>query len=669
MINNKLFLALTASLLATTSAFANSPTDPYAAIEHIQLQNGLQIFLAPSNEASLTSIKLEVGVGVESEEGADIGVTHLLEHVLFRDKNLADEMSYLQLIKEAGGSANGGTYARKTDYFGSIPANKGLWLFETFGKMILNPSFDDKYVQKEKGTIEIERGRPSPLQQTIGFNPMSILLPKYLSKKSFWDSEFNYSSKESYSLISEQLSTQNLTSEQVQNHYTDYYYPKNMKLFIAGKFDRAAIMNEIKKNWENIPATEGKSMKPEPVASPRMAPYFRTTLNTEPSVVIGSKIWGANIQDSAILNSFTGYLAHRMMKEIRNIKGQTYTAYEDNHLYKGYGYVTVSLRTPEEHFDENLKIARQYFEEAREGKLSDTHVKEALNLELSAYNLRGKEAEDMMGFATHYASLKQEFGTFESPYAALASVTPETYNKTLSKYLLPELSYETLNQPPLLFHYDQQLIYGLSLIFIFMGLRALLTQRFQNNQIRWVRKVEYPPIKLAEGVALIAAWYLCVHLQFLVDKVFFSDVMQRHILTSQYLYAVVSVFAMICSAQGVYSFMPRKLMVHGDELMIKSVTYYSKKIPLSQIEKVEALRALTNPFPMSRWFMSVKYRFYFMTPKFWKKGLLVTLKDGKGYFFSVNDANKAKAELEGFLQVSNTPEIEAQTEETLQKAS
>jgi zinc protease len=585
MINNKLFLTLAASLFLTAPANADPTIDPYAAVEHIQLQNGLQIFLAPSNEASLTSIRLEVGVGTESEEGADIGVSHLLEHVLFRDKNLAEEMSYLQLIKEAGGSANGGTYDRKTDYFGSIPANKGLWLFETFGKMLLNPSFEDKYVQKEKGTIEIERGRPSPLQQTIGFNPMSLLLPKYLEKKSFWESEFNYSSKDSYSLISEQLSTQKLTAEQVENHYTDYYYPKNMKLFIAGKFDRVAIMNEIKKNWENIPATEGKSMAPEPVASPRMAPYFRTTLNTEPSVSIGSKIWGADAQESTILNSFTSYLAHRMMKEIRNIKGQTYTAFDQNHLYKGYGYITVSFRTPEENFDENLKIARQYFDEARAGKLTAAHVKEALGLELSTYNLRGKEAQDMMAIANAYASLKQEFGTFQSPYATLATVTPEVYNKTLSKFLVPELAYETLNQPPLIFHYDQQLIYGLSLIFIFMGFRALLTQRFQNNQVRWIRKVEYPPIKLAEGFALIAAWYLCVHLQYVVDKVFFTDLMQRHILTSQYLYAMVSVIAVIFSAQGVYSFMPRKLMVHGDELMIKSVTYYSKRFLFRKLKK------------------------------------------------------------------------------------
>ncbi|MNL69191.1 hypothetical protein D3C87_1940170 [compost metagenome] len=97
-------------------------------------------------------------------------------------------------------------------------------------------------------------------------------------------------------------------------------------------------------------------------------------------------------------------------------------------------------------------------------------------------------------------------------------------------------------------------------------------------------------------------------------------------------------------------------MVHGDELLIKSVTYYSKKIPLSQIAKVESVRLFTNPVQMARRAFAVKHRNYFMTPKFWKKGLLVTLTNGKAYFFSVKDADKAKAELNGFLTVKERAE-------------
>lgn len=650
MANNKLFLFLLGVFLFTPAAHAESlkSDDPFSAIEHITLNNGLQIFLAPSKDASLMSIRLDVGVGTVSEKGPIIGVSHLLEHVLFRDKNLADEMSYLQLIKEAGGSANGSTTDRETSYFGSIPAAKGAWLFETFSKMILQPNFEDRYVQKEKSTIELERGRPSPIEETLGFNPMTLLNPPYLAKKDFWESEFNYARPKQYSLTQEQLSTRKLTAEQVQEHYKDYYYAKNMKLFIAGKFDRAQIMKEIDKNWRDLPVTEGKSLPPEPKASPRKSPYVRTAISPEPNVVLGSKIWGASPEDSAFLESYSKYLAHRMMKEIRNSKGQTYTAYEYNYMYKGYGYITVNFMTPKEFFEENLGIARQYFEEARTGKVSEAHVKEALNLAISEYNLRGKEADDMMRFAREYNSLVEDFGSFKSPYSALSAMTPEKYNQILVKYLVPEMTYESLTQPPLFFHYDRFILYGLCLAFFFMAFRSALTKKFEHDKIRWVRKIRYPSVKIAEGVAFIAAVFIYFHTQYLIDLVFDTDVMQSHIFTSQYVYMMVSVLALITVAQGIYSVMPRKLMIHNHNLWIKSVTYFSKQIPLEEIAKVEAIRPLRLFSP--RLLFLIKYRLYNFTPIFWSKGLLVTLKNGKAYYFSMKNAEMAKSELDGFLR-------------------
>ncbi|KYG65573.1 hypothetical protein AZI86_00385 [Bdellovibrio bacteriovorus] len=646
MINIKYFSILPVLLLSLTPpAFA---TDPFAAVEHIQMPNGLQIFLAPSKEATLTSIRLEVGVGTQAEEGDLIGVSHLLEHVLFRDKNLADEMSYLQLIKEAGGSANGSTNYRETAYFGSIPAAKGTWLFETFSKMILQPNFEDRYVQKEKSTIELERGRPSPIEETIGFSLWSLLRPSYLDKKGFWESEFNYPSNKDYTLLQEQLSTRKLTAEQVENHYHDYYYAKNMKLYIAGKFDRAQIIKEIDKNWRYLQATEGKILPPLPTGSPRKSPYVRTSISPEPNVSLGSKIWGATAEETAVLESFSSYLAHRMMKEIRNSKGQTYTAYDSNNMHRGAGYISVSFVTPKEFFKENLKIARDYFDEGRNGKVSEAHVKEALNLAVSEYNLRGKEAEDMLKTAKAYADQLTDFGSFQSPYAALLTMTPEKYNQILTKHLVPEMKYESLTEPPLFFHYDQYLLYALSLVFIFMGFRALLTQQFQHDKIRWVRKVAYPSIKIAEGIAFAIAIVMYLHVQYLVDLAFEKDFMQKHIFTSQYLYIVVSVFALLAVAQGVYSLMPRKLMVHDQALWIKSVTYYSQQIPLSEISKVEDVRLITSP--SLKLFWAIKYRFYNFSPKFWKKGLAITLKNGKAYYFSMNDAGKAAAELKGLMQ-------------------
>lgn len=151
---NLYFFSLVLTLLIAPSLRAEE-IDPFESIEYLKLNNGLGVYFAPSEETNLTSIRVEVDVGWEAEKKGNWGVSHLLEHVLFRDKGLRDEMTYLQLIKEAGGSANGTTQRRLTAYFGTIPSAKGEWLMDNFAKMLIVEKIDAEYVRKEKAELGV----------------------------------------------------------------------------------------------------------------------------------------------------------------------------------------------------------------------------------------------------------------------------------------------------------------------------------------------------------------------------------------------------------------------------------------------------------------------------------------------------------------------------------
>lgn len=663
MRNAKILLISLSLLLVTNLSHATATTDssdPYSAIEHITLPNGTQVFLAPSEEAKLTSVRLEVGVGWEAETRANWGVSHLLEHVLFRDKQLKDEMTYLQLIREAGGQANGGTSRRETNYHGSIPADKGAWLLDSIAKMILEPSIGDEYVAKEKGTVELERGRPGPITQVLGFNPADYLYPKYLRQPDFYESEFGLNYDENFTLADEQLSTQRLTTEKVQQHYQDYYYPSNMKLFVAGKFKRDEIMKIINSKWGALPAREGKKLAAEPAPKPNFAPYRRLTITTEtPYVSLGTKLSGASVLDDEILSSYSEYLAHRLMKEIRNIKGQTYTASGSTYVNRGIGYSTIQFQTTRENLTENLALVKKLMhDEAVMGSLTDEQVKESVELYMSKYKLRGNEADMMMTRAQTYESIVTETGKFTSPYESLKNATTEEYNASLKKFFQPNMAYESVSQPPVFFHYDTYFMYFFSAVFSFMGLRRLLTQKFPNDRLRWVRKVQYPPLKLLEGFVLALGAYAFVFVQYGIGQVFNSSVMQSTVLLSQYLHGALWTFSLILILQGFFSLLPRKLMVVENDLLVKSVTYYSRRIPLEQIASVETCRSLGYPFPLSRWAGSVRWRMAYFNPLFWQKGLLINLKNGKSYYFSMSNAEKAKAELAQFIP-TQAPTVDA----------
>lgn len=626
-------------------------TDPFSQIEHIRFDNGFQVFLAPSPKAVNTAVRLEVEVGWEAEREEEWGVSHLLEHVLFRNKNLKEEMTYLQLIREAGGEANGTTSSRATSYYGTIPYKKGQWLLQTFTKMILDPGITIENVEKEKGTVELEIGRPSPLAQALGFNPMDYLTPPYLDGRDFWESEFGIKPSREYTRTEEQLSNRRLTVKQVREHYDNYYHPRNMRLFIAGRFNREAILRIVEQKWarleDPIQMSRGKVLPPLQSVKPRLASYRRKVLTTEsPSIYVGTKTWHVSVQDHEVLSSYGEYLAHRLMKEMRNKKGQTYTASSSTENSRGYGYSYVHFQTQPEHLKENVKLVKQHLkEEAQEGQLTDAQVKEAIALYLGDYYRRGQEAENMMQLALWYRGIYWLFGKFESPYEKIKNTTPDEYRDILKKYYASDRRYEFTYEPYYFFYYDIFLFYFAVALGTFLMLRKLMTRKFAYDQIRWVRKLTFPPFRILEGLTLFIAWIVFTHFQFVLAELFNLGSLQSHILIAEYLRSMIWAFAILLVGQGAISLLPRKLMIVGPELVIKSASYYSQHLQISEVVSIVIVPLFSLKFWELLFEHHFRFRFYFFNPLFWQPGLALKLQDGRLLYMSFSNAHDVSFEL------------------------
>jgi predicted Zn-dependent peptidase len=649
-----IFFAL--PILAASEQFIN---DPFELLEYLKFENGVEIYLAPSLDANLTAVRVEVDVGYDVETKDNYGVSHLLEHILFRDEKLKEEMSYLQLIKEKGGSANGTTQPRLTSYFASIQAKDGTWLLETITRLILKPSITQEYVENEKRTVELERGKPSPLIQTLGFDPKDYLYPKYLHVKDFWDSEFGVPIEGKFTLAEEQLSTQRLGLATVRQHYDNYYIPSNMRVYVAGKFNKTEIMAVLNSEWQSLEKKIGQKMPPIGKAVPVQHPYEVAALNPErPYISIGTKFWDISQIELLVLDVYIEYVAYRLMKELRNKKGQIYTANGLVSNYADFGFTYVQFETPKENFKDNLKLVKDYLiNEAERGELSNFQIAEATELYLKNYLLAGAEADNKMALLS---IMKQNFELFQShasPVKLLKEIKPEEFRAILQKYYKPNQRYGYLYEPPLLFYYDSQLLTAFIFIMTFFFLRRLLTQEFQHDKIRWVRKLEYPPLKVLEFLTGMIALFAFMHLKYVLYVILYTFPLWRSTLFfSSYLGPVLDFIIFLIVMQAFVSFIPKKLMVVDDQLMLKSLSYFSRRISLTEIAKIECVRCVSYPFPLSRWLVSVKFRFYFFSPKIWKKGLLITLKNGDGYYFSMKNAEVAKRELDGFIApVSVTP--------------
>jgi predicted Zn-dependent peptidase len=111
-------IGLLVSLFAQNMSFAaETPfADPYAKVRSFRLANGLKVIVAPNEDSKTFQIKVRVDAGTFNEEPNKAGTAHLLEHYLFTDAKSEKDMTYLEVIKEKGGSGNAYEEAKPQRY-------------------------------------------------------------------------------------------------------------------------------------------------------------------------------------------------------------------------------------------------------------------------------------------------------------------------------------------------------------------------------------------------------------------------------------------------------------------------------------------------------------------------------------------------------------------------
>jgi hypothetical protein len=406
------------------------------------------------------------------------------------------------------------------------------------------------------------------------------------------------------------------------------------------------VLKQIKTLFENYPTTGNGDLRPKLKGKLQPKPFISYSFGEDKSFIsLGYKVDKVSLIDRQVLESYTDYLSHRLMKQIRNRNGETYTAYHQNEFKGDVGYFSINFSTSKEKFRENFNLVRNMiFTEMKNSKLSDSDVKEAVRLYLNSYNLWGQDAAAKGDLADKMIHFNEPHGTWVTPAEVLKNVSPEEYRKTLSRFADRKNEYINVSRPEVLFFYDYYVLCAIGFLIFFYFSRKFLTKEFHNDHIRWVSKIRFPPLKLLEIISGLLIIQVC-NLLFSIINIFMetSPVLSLGIY-ARYLEIILMTLGMVASAQMIVSYFPRKLYVMNDGLVIKSLSYYSSLIKLKDIKAVSTLSGLNIIFNLKLW-PKVWRSFHFYNPRFWRPGLLIELQNGRLLFFSSKDAQKSAQEL------------------------
>ena len=638
-------------LLFFTSIHANT-IDPYKNIEYFQLENGMEVYLNTDKRAVNTKISLEVNVGWSVEDDNNSGLSHLLEHLIFRDQRIAHN-DYVDYLKDEGATyVNGYTSRFETGYVATIDAKKSYFIVEAFSKMMFDKNVTVNDLEIEKRALQNEIG------EVQWFHPFTHALSRFFNFLGDFYPEQNDIFRDSFSLedakkeVHSYFTKSNnskFTLDDVLNHYETYYYPKNMILKVAGNFDSEKMKEIIKDKYGpivNVGTKKAQELKYNAKLKAKPYRYISVGEGSGNTAYIGARILLHDYKKYLILRSYVDSLASKMQQLLRNKLGKTYSVRSYFNYKRDAGMIGVNVDSLHDDFKENIALIQKQIQEDVKG-MSEKDIKAALETRELKFASIEHDSNSLLASIDTQEHLKKYYNiTDMTQYQIFQEISVEEFQKVVSETFIDKYSY--------LYEYNDYMFFNSDttiLVFLMLGLIIYYSSR-QKRTYLLNSKVSYTKrdvvfsrritSKFVSFITLVVLFYIAIGLSEWVKYSFFfvlyKDPYYLFTLNSSFdlLVSIVdfSVFLLIFIA--LQMFLMKKFYTRIDVLDERLLLVSSS---LEKIEKEDILVLKKVDWNFSKYF-----EIYGTSILFWKPLVMIQTKE-KTYYIRAQNAGELLEDL------------------------
>ena len=267
-------------------------------VQEHRLANGMKVLLVESPKAPVVTVQIWYKVGSRNEVMGRAGLSHMLEHMMFKGTPKYPKGTFSRLIKKNGGHDNAFTSQDFTAYFENLAADKVELALELEADRLRGLLLDEKEFQLEREVVKEERRLRSE------DDPQSYLA-EALFAQAFQMHPYHWP------IIGWFPDLNAMTRADLKRHYDTYYVPNNATLIVVGDFKAATLLPVIKRYFEAIPK---RPLPPQQVvAEPEQKGERRIVVKRDaqlPSVMIGYRTPNYASDDAYALTLLESILSH-----------------------------------------------------------------------------------------------------------------------------------------------------------------------------------------------------------------------------------------------------------------------------------------------------------------------------------------------------------------------
>ncbi len=329
------------------------------------LPNGVRVVVEPMPDAHSVSIGVWVGVGSRDEPAHVAGVSHFLEHLLFKGTTTRSGREIAEMIDSHGGEMNAFTTKENTTFYVRVPAAVWRESLDLLADVVTSPALRDDDVESERNVIveEMLADMDSPEDRVSTLFAENVFVGHSLGRE-----------------IAGSLDTvAAITPDAVRAFFAEWYCGANMVVAVAGRVDAAEVVDAVGAHFSGVP-TGVAPTRTGPLAATKPLGLFKKKTE-QAHILLGTPglTWADTDRAALALadHILGGGMSSRLFQSIREERGLVYAVFSDWVSYSDAGSFSVYAGTAPSHAREVVDLIHAELDRLVEGGVTEGELSRA----------------------------------------------------------------------------------------------------------------------------------------------------------------------------------------------------------------------------------------------------------------------------------------------------
>jgi len=324
------------------------------------------------------SIVIGIGVGSRYEEKKYQGISHLVEHMLFKGTgNRENTLELSKVVEGIGGSINASTSEENTLLYVKVPQKVFVTAFDVLADIILNSLMRNDDLQREKNVVieEIRKCKDTP-EELVG-----LLLDKIMWKNH----------PLGRGILGDEKSVKAISREILLSYVDKFYRPNNMVISIAGKVKTEEVISKVKKYFGGMENKEIKEYLPVREKQEEYQINIKSKKTNQAHLCFGFPTISRMHPDRYsvdLLDIILGSgLSSRLFQEIRVKRSMAYDVHSYVQYFNDIGSFNIYAGVDSDRLKESIKVILKELKKIRENDLPEEELIKAKEMYKGALSL------------------------------------------------------------------------------------------------------------------------------------------------------------------------------------------------------------------------------------------------------------------------------------------